>query len=79
LHEAIEAERYADAWNNLGCVHYLQGYEAGLPEGNHPAGPQASVPTTSRNVPQGSNELDGAEESFTAALRLDANAGPIMV
>jgi|GEM_PF-1645883 len=78
LHKAIEAEpRYADAWNNLGCVHYLQG---GYDEAERCL--KEAILLDRRPVfllhlgmcQMGSNELDGAEESFTSALRLDASA-----
>lgn len=78
LHKAIEAEpRYADAWNNLGCVHYLQG---GYEEAERCL--KEAILLDRRPVfllhlgmcHLGSNELDGAEESFTSALRLDASA-----
>jgi tetratricopeptide (TPR) repeat protein len=78
LHKAIEAEpRYADAWNNLGCVHYLQG---GYEEAERCL--REAILLDRRPVfllhlgmcQLGSNQLDGAEESFSSALRLDASA-----
>ena len=78
LHKAIEAEpRYADAWNNLGCVHYLQG---GYEEAERCL--KEAILLDRRPIfllhlgmsQLGSNDLDGAEESFNSAMRLESSA-----
>jgi tetratricopeptide (TPR) repeat protein len=78
LRRAIEAEpKYADAWNNMGCVHYLQG---GYEEAERCL--REAIQLDRRPVfllhlgmcQLGVEDLDAAEESFNSALLLDANA-----
>jgi len=78
LHRALEAEpKYADAWNNLGCVHYLQGSYEEAERCLREAIQLDRRPVFLLHLGMcqlGSNDLDGAEESFSSALRLDASA-----
>lgn len=75
LHRAVEAEpRHADAWNNLGCLHYLRAAyeesercfrEAVLIDRN---------PDYILNLAMcqlGLNDLEGARDSFERALQLE--------
>jgi len=75
LHRAIEAEpRYADAWNNLGCVHYLR---AAYEEAERCLQEAVLIdrdPGYLLNLAMcqlGRNDLEGANASFELALQLE--------
>ena len=78
LHRTIIAEpKYADAWNNLGCVHYLQGAPAEAERCFREAVLLERRPEFLINLAMcqlGQNDLDMAQESFSAALQLDQGA-----
>ena len=78
LYRAIETEpRYADAWNNLGCVHYLRtSYE----EAERCLKEAILIyrnPDYLLNLAMcqlGRNDLEGANASFESALQLEEGA-----
>jgi tetratricopeptide (TPR) repeat protein len=78
LHQAVEADpQYADAWNNLGCVHYLQGACEDAARCFSEAVLVDRKPEYLLN--QGMcylslENVDAAREAFTSALQLDQSA-----
>ena len=77
LHQAIKAEpKYADAWNNLGCVHYLQGAYEEAERCLQEAVQLDRRPEFLLHLGMcqlGQNDLEAAESSFTSAMQLDAS------
>jgi tetratricopeptide (TPR) repeat protein len=78
LYKAVEAEpRYADAWNNLGCVHYLR---ASYEEAERCLREAVLIdrdPDYLLNLAMcqlGRNDLEGANASFELALTLAESA-----
>ncbi|MDD1766947.1 MAG: tetratricopeptide repeat protein, partial [Methanomassiliicoccales archaeon] len=78
LNEAVQiAPIYADAWNNLGCVLYVKG---ALEEAEKCLSEALLIdrrPAFLLNVGMcrlSTNDLDGAQELFTSALRIEQSA-----
>jgi len=78
LHRAVETEpQHSDAWNNLGCVHYLQGAYDEADRCLKEAVLIDRRPQFLLNLGMcqlGRDELPGAESSFEAAMQLEPGA-----
>jgi tetratricopeptide (TPR) repeat protein len=78
LHQALRIEpMYADAWSNLGCVHYLRGSYGEAEICFQEALLRDHRPYYHLNLAMcrlGSEDLDGADESASLALRLEESS-----
>jgi tetratricopeptide (TPR) repeat protein len=78
LHQALQIEpMYADAWSNLGCVHYLRGSNEEAERCFQEALLRDHRPYYHLNLAMcrlGREDLDGADESASLALRLEESA-----
>lgn len=78
LHHALQIEpMYGDAWSNLGCVHYLRGSYEEAESCFQEALLRDHLPHYHLNLAMcrlGREDLDGAYESASLALRLEESA-----
>ncbi len=78
LHQAVEAEpMYGDAWSNLGCVHYLRGSYEEAESCFQEALLRDHRPNYHLNLAMcrlAREDLDGADESASLALRMEESA-----